>query len=68
MTIEKCTNCGSRQIGQGKFNGYANISVCNEKGRETLRSSPVAAEVCANCGLVLSLRVTQPEKFLPKIV
>ena len=61
MLIEKCPECGSRQIGQGVFSGYANIAV---KG-SAFSSSKVIADICSNCGLVISMHVDRPEKFVP---
>ncbi len=62
MATEKCPECGSRQIGCGVFSGYANMSV---QGK-WLSSSKVYADVCSNCGLIISMHVAQPEKFAPK--
>ncbi len=67
MKVERCPECGSRNLGRGLLTGYATMSVCNEKGRAGLRSSPVQAVVCSDCGLVLELRVAQPYKFAPKV-
>jgi len=66
MEMKKCPACGSYNIGQGVFNGYANLTACNEKGKATLRSSPVKAVVCAECGLIINIYVTKPEKFMPR--
>ena len=66
MENRKGPACGSCQIGQGLLSGYANMTVCNSKGKATMRSSPVRAEVCASCGLVISLHADKPEKFMPK--
>lgn len=62
MPIEKCPECGSRQIGQGIFSGYANMTV---KG-SVLSSSKVIADICSNCGLVICMHVERPDKFAPK--
>ena len=61
MKIEKCPECGGRRFGWGKFSGYAKLSV------SSFASSPVVAQVCSDCGLIVELRVTQPQKFAPKI-
>jgi len=66
MEYKKCPACGSYNIGQGVFSGYANLTACNEKGKATLRSSAVKAEVCADCGLIISMHVAKPEKFMPR--
>lgn len=60
MRIEKCPDCGSRRLGQGSFSGYANLMAGG------FRSSKVTATVCSNCGLIVELRVAQPEKFAPR--
>ena len=58
--IEKCPECGGRNLGVGKFDGYAELSAGGFK------SSAVQALVCSDCGLVVELRVTKPQKFAPK--
>ena len=60
--VEKCPQCGSRRIGQGKLSGYANMSVVGKP----LASTAVLADVCSDCGLIIQLRVQKPEKFAPK--
>ena len=67
MKVEKCPECGSRNLGWGVMEGHGALTVCNEAGRPSWRSSAVEAVVCADCGLILELRVRQPHKFLPKI-
>ncbi len=62
MAIEKCTECGSRRIGRGVFSGYANMT---PQGR-WFASSKVYADVCSDCGLIISMHVASPEKFAPK--
>ena len=62
METEKCPYCGSRSIGKGIFSGYATLGV---KGK-AFASSTVEADVCSECGYILALRATKPEKFLPK--
>lgn len=61
MKIEKCPECGSRRLGEGKLSGYAALS------NGGWRSSPVKAVVCSNCGLILEMRVTKPQVFTPKM-
>jgi rRNA maturation protein Nop10 len=60
--VEKCPECGSRRIGQGKFSGYAAMSVVGK----SFASSEVLADVCSDCGLIIQMRVKKPEKFAPK--
>ena len=66
MKVEKCAEYGSRNLGRGELSGYAAMTVCKENGKMTMRGSAMTAVVCADCGLVLELRVKQPHKFLPK--
>lgn len=61
MKVEKCPECGSRYLSEGKFSSNAAVYV------STWKSSPLRAIVCSNCGLVVELRVTKPEIFAPKI-
>jgi predicted nucleic-acid-binding Zn-ribbon protein len=57
---KKCPECGCEQIGKGSFKGYASMT---PYGKIFSMGSEVVADVCSNCGLVLSLRVLHPEKF-----
>ena len=61
VKAEKCPQCGGRNLGVGKFDGYSQLSAGGFK------SSPVEALVCSDCGLILELRVTKPQKFAPKL-
>ena len=61
VSQDKCPECGSRYIGEGVLSGYADLTV---KGK-FYSSSKVMAKVCSNCGLILELRVADPEKFVP---
>ena len=61
MKVERCPECGSRHLAEGKFSGYANLSA------SAWKSSPVIAVVCSDCGLVVELRVKNPGIFAPKI-
>lgn len=58
--IRNCPECGCKDIGKGKWDGYALLRPCD---RLLSMGSKVFAEVCTNCGLVLALRVEKPEKF-----
>ncbi|MBR5429957.1 MAG: transcription initiation factor TFIIIB [Firmicutes bacterium] len=59
--VEKCPECGSRNLGWGKLEGYACLRAT------PLRSSPVDALVCSDCGLVIEWRVRKPHIFAPKV-
>ena len=59
--IERCPECGSRNLGKGKLQGYASMYA------GPFKSSPVEAVVCSDCGLVIELRVLKPHIFAPKI-
>lgn len=56
----KCPDCGNTEIGQGKLNGYA---VLRPVGKILSMGSPIIADVCTNCGLILQMKVEHPEKF-----
>jgi len=61
-TVQTCSNCGSQNIGEGEFVGYAQI-----RKKETMfTSSPVDAYICTDCGNILSLKVRHYEKFKQK--
>ncbi len=60
MRIEKCPECGSRQLTEGKIS-HATIYA------SLWKSCTMEALVCSNCGRVLELRATKPELFAPKI-
>lgn len=59
--VEKCPECGSRNLGHGKLEGYASMYA------SPFRSSPLDALVCSDCGLVIELRVRKPHIFAPKV-
>ncbi|MCG8502913.1 MAG: transcription initiation factor TFIIIB [Firmicutes bacterium] len=61
---KQCLECGSKEVGQGQFKDYA---VMRPVGKLFSLGSPVIADVCLNCGLVLNLRVQQPYKFKKKV-
>jgi hypothetical protein len=51
---------GCNQIGEGVFSGYATMKSPN---KVFSLGSNVVADVCTKCGHIVSLRVTEPEKF-----
>lgn len=56
----KCPKCGSTEIGQGKFSGYAKMGPMKFwKGDY----SSVIAQVCTECGHIISMRVKKPQNF-----
>jgi predicted nucleic-acid-binding Zn-ribbon protein len=61
MTLikENCPGCGSIELRTGDFKGYGSLF----KKRAIIKSSEVEADFCLKCGLVLALRVKNPEKF-----
>lgn len=60
--VQTCSNCGSQNIGEGEFVGYAQI-----RKKETMfTSSPVDAYICTDCGNILLLKVRHYEKFKQK--
>lgn len=59
----KCPNCGNTEIGKGKLDTYAAL---RPVGKIFSMGSPIIADVCTNCGLILQMKVKQPEKFIPK--
>lgn len=55
--VQTCSNCGSQNIGEGEFVGYAQI-----RKKETMfTSSPVDAYICTDCGNILLLKVRNYE-------
>ncbi|MGL4911882.1 MAG: hypothetical protein ACRC3Y_05545 [Romboutsia sp.] len=59
MNIMKCTLCGCEEIGEGNLEGFKGL--VPQHGLPI--SIPIVADVCTNCGNILSMRVTKPEKF-----
>lgn len=60
--IHTCSYCGSSNIGEGEFVGYAQI-----RKKETMfTSSPVDAYICTDCGSILLLKVRNYQKFKQK--
>lgn len=56
----KCPVCGSIKIGKGKLSGYATMQPVD---KFFSRGSDVIAEICTECGHIISLKVQDPEKF-----
>lgn len=57
---DKCPKCGGSHIGRGKFTGYAALQPLDKLFSI---GSPVVANVCTDCGYVIDMYVTRPEKF-----
>ncbi|WP_181502667.1 transcription initiation factor TFIIIB [Paranoxybacillus vitaminiphilus] len=57
---KKCPECGSKNIGKGKFMYEAKPI---GKGKFFTSCSDVLVDLCTNCGLIITLRVDKPEKF-----
>lgn len=58
--VDKCPKCGSTELGKGKFSGYAVLTPLHKLFS---MGSDVIADVCTECGYVISLKVKNPEKF-----
>ena len=61
VKVEKCPECGSRNLGTGRLQGYASMYAA------PFKSSSMEALICSDCGLVIELRVRKPHIFAPKI-
>ncbi|MCW3491676.1 transcription initiation factor TFIIIB [Dethiobacter alkaliphilus] len=57
---KRCPECGSTNIGQGKWGGYAALAPVHKL---LSLGSEVRAELCTDCGLITAMRVKNPEKF-----
>ena len=60
MNIDKC---GCEEIGEGCFEGYGGL--ISSKSVLPIPQS-VIASVCTDCGYIIAMRVSQPEKFKKK--
>jgi predicted nucleic-acid-binding Zn-ribbon protein len=61
LKIERvCSECGSTEVQTGEFKGYGALF----KKRIVVKSSPVDACFCVNCGFILLLKVRNPEKIV----
>lgn len=60
MNKVKCPECGSSEIEKGKLSGYAAM-----RPEHKLMSfgSAVIADVCTDCGEIISMKVEKPEQF-----
>ncbi|MTI49317.1 transcription initiation factor TFIIIB [Sporosalibacterium faouarense] len=57
---KECPECGCKEISKGKLSGYASMM----PAYKTLSmGSAIIADICTNCGHILSMKVTRPEKF-----
>ncbi|KON90014.1 hypothetical protein AF332_26500 [Sporosarcina globispora] len=54
-----CPECGSQRNKTGEFKGYGSVF----KKNSVLKSSPVDACFCLDCGTILFLRVRNIEKL-----
>ena len=55
--------CGCEEIGEGCFEGYGGL--ISSKSVLPIPQS-VIASVCTDCGYIIAMRVSQPEKFKKK--
>lgn len=58
----KCPLCGSKEIGQGK-QGQSRMIPMN---KFWTTGSEIIADICTNCGHILSMKVRRPEIFKEK--
>jgi hypothetical protein len=59
-----CPICGCKEIGHGKHSYQGCMYPLN--GGIFSTGSEVIADICTNCGHILSMRVEKPEKFKTK--
>jgi len=57
---DKCPNCGSLNIGDGVWTGYAALM---PKGKKLSMGSSVNVKVCKECGHLFGFCADKPEKF-----
>ena len=60
---QECPICGCKEIGQGKQMSQGRMFPLN---KIFTTGSEVIAEICTNCGHILSMRVDYPEEFKTK--
>ena len=56
----KCPECGSVNFGKGKWRGYSALMPMDKLFS---MGSEVLVELCTDCGLIVNLRVQNPQKF-----
>ena len=61
MDNRKCPLCGCEEIAMGKQSGHGSMMAVDKFST----GSDIIAEICTNCGYILSMRVEKPEKFKP---
>ncbi|HFK1549976.1 hypothetical protein CN286_19080 [Bacillus anthracis] len=59
---KKCPNCGSREIGQDSLNAQTCLRL-NSMNNLFNQFSRVIADVCTECGNILSMKAEHPEYF-----
>lgn len=60
--IQKCPLCGCTEIGKGKQTGHASMISVDSM----FRSCSIIADICTECGYIISTRVEKPYKFKTK--
>lgn len=60
MDSNQCPKCNSLSIGKGKLSGYATIQPL---GKVFSMGSAIIADICTDCGYILEMKVSNPEKF-----
>lgn len=63
VKIENCPFCGGEQMLEVKFGSMGGVTI-NLVGK--LRSAPVFATVCRDCGNFVRSYIKNPEKLFPK--
>ncbi len=56
----KCPECGSTKFGSGRWKGYGALMPAD---KVFSMGSEVLVDLCTACGLVINLRVKDPQKF-----
>ena len=57
---KRCPECGGINLSQGKWAGY---SALHPIGKVFSLGSEIIADLCTDCGLIISMRAKNPEKF-----
>lgn len=58
--ITECPNCGCRELGKGKQDGYATMYNAN---KVFSMGSKIFHSICTRCGLIVQSYVEKPERF-----